>query len=143
MTVSKQKARSGKTLLLVLLGVLVAMAVGVYWMWSGRPTQPDVDAGRAVAEQFLQQIRAGKADQAWASTTAEFKSAQGRETFSKFVKDHPLLSKPTAFVAVQTVTIQDSPRAEYTYRATEGAGTVRLLAGNEQGAWRIDRIAVH
>ena len=138
----KRDVRSGKTLLVVLLCVLALLAVGVFWMWSGRPTQPDVDAGRAVAEQFLQQIRAGKADQAWASTTAEFKSAQGRETFAKFVKDHPLLSTPTAFVAVQTVSVQDSPRAEYTYRGTDGKGTVRLLAGDEQGMWRIDRMTV-
>jgi hypothetical protein len=131
--------RQGKATLWLLLAVFAVLAVAVAVVWLRAPAQPDVAAGREVADRFLALLRAGKASEAWQSTTAEFKSAEGRETFLKRVKQHPELSKPLAFVSVQTVTVQDSPRAEYLYRA-EGAGTVRLLAGNELGTWRIDRL---
>lgn len=139
MSQATQYHRRGQTTLWVLLGVFVVLAIAVAVVWLRRPAQPDVDAGRAVADQFLTLLRTGKASQAWQSTTAEFKSAEGRETFLKRVKQHPELTKPLAFVSVQTVTVQDSPRAEYLYRA-EGAPNVRLLAGNELGTWRIDRL---
>ena len=131
--------RVGKTLLIVLLAVFVVLAVAVFWMWRSAPTQPNLDEGRAVAQKFLDLIRQGQAQQAWESTTAEFKSAQGRETFVQYVKKHPSLAAPLSFVSVQTVTLQNSPRAEYLYRATDGKN-VRLLAGNDRGAWRVDRV---
>lgn len=140
MTHSKATERGGKTQLVVLLAVFVVLAVAVVWMWRKQPTQPDFDEGRAVADKFLELIRSGQAQQAWDSTTAEFKSAEGRESFLQYVKDHPSLAKPLSFVSVQTVTVQNSPRAEYVYRAADGSSTVRLLAGAERGTWRIDRI---
>lgn len=131
-----------KTLLGILMAVFVVLAIAVAWVWRNGPTQPDVDEGRGVVEKFLELVRSGQTKQAWDSTTAEFKSAQGRETFVHYVETHPLLAKPLSFVSIQTVTIQNSPRAEYVYRATEGSGTVRLLAGNDRGAWRVDRVAI-
>jgi hypothetical protein len=136
------RARGGKTLLIVLLAIFVALAVVVAWMWSGSPTQPSVEEGRAVADSFLQLIRTGKAAQAWESTTAEFKSAEGRESFLRYVKKHPFLAKPMTFVSMQTVMIEDKPRGEYVYRPSDGTATVRLLAGREHDAWRVDRILV-
>ena len=135
-------ARRGKTTLIVLLTVFVLLAIAVFWMWRKAPTQPDLDEGRSVAETFLTLVRSGKSQQAWESTTAEFKSAEGRESFLRYVKDHPVLTKPLTFVSVQTVSVQGSPRAEYLYRAHEVGKIVRLLAGNEAGTWRIDRIAI-
>jgi hypothetical protein len=138
----RQKSdRRGKTLV-VLLAVFVALAIAVVLMWRKAPTEPSVDEGRSVAEAFLEQIRAGHAQQAWESTTAEFKSAEGRESFVRSVKKHPALAKPLSFVSVQTATVQGNPRAEYIYRAADGGGTVRLLAGNDRGSWRIDRMIV-
>lgn len=134
--------RAGRTQLIVLLVVCVVLAIVVFWMWRKRPVQPDFDAGRAVADEFLELVRSGKSEQAWESTTAEFKSAEGRESFLQYVEEHPRLTRPLSFVSVQTVTVQNSPRAEYVYRAEDAKTTVRLLAGNEQGAWRIDRISM-
>jgi hypothetical protein len=132
---------TGKTRLLVLLAVSLVLIVAVIWVWRTAPTQPDYEAGRAIAEEFLGQVRAGQTAQAWEATTAEFKSAQGRESFSQYVKEHPQLKAPLAFVSVQTVTVQDSPRAEYLYRSGDGR-VVRLLAGNEGGTWRVDRVQI-
>jgi len=93
-----------------------------------------------VADTFLEQIRTGQAAQAWESTTAEFKSAEGREVFVQGLKKHPWLTKPLTFISTETVTIGNSPRSEYVYRAASGPGGVRLLAANERGTWRIDRM---
>ena len=136
--------RGGKSMLVVLLAVFAVLAVAVVslWMWRSSDTQPDIDAGRAAADRFLEQIRGGQADQAWQATTAEFKSAEGRESFLRYVKEHQALSKPVSFVSVQTVTIQDAPRAEYLYRAGKDGGMIRLLAGLDHDTWRVDRISI-
>lgn len=136
------ESRGGRTQLIVLLVVCAVLAIAAFWMWRSRPTQPDVDAGRAVADQFLALVREGQAGQAWASTTAEFKSAEGRESFLRYVKDHPALTKPLNFVSVHTATVQDLPRAEYVYRSEDAKTTVRLLTGDEQGAHRVDRLSL-
>jgi hypothetical protein len=143
MTHHRAIERSGRTLLAVLVGVFVLLAVVVFWVWRRpAPTQPDVDQGRAVAQKFLDLIRNGQPQQAWESTTAEFKSAEGRESFLRYVKKHAVLTKPLAFASVQTVNVQDSPRAEYVYRPADGKGAVRLLVANELGTWHVDRIAI-
>ena len=134
--------RRGKTKLVVLVSIFVVLGIVVAWMWRKPATQPSVDEGRAITEKFLEQIRAGQVAEAWESTTAEFKSFEGRESFVRSVKKTPALTKTLSFVSVQTATVQGSPRAEYIFRAAEGGGRVRLLAGNDHGAWRVDRMVV-
>jgi hypothetical protein len=127
---------------LVLLGVFVLLAIAVAIVWRRGPAQPDLAAGRVAADKFLDLIRSGQAAQAWDSTTSEFKSFEGRESLVRSVKKHPELLKPSTFISVQEVKVQDAPRAEYVYRASDGKGTVRLLAGNERNDWRIDRMRI-
>lgn len=134
--------RRGRSMLIVLLVVFLLLAVTVFWIWRKQPAPIDVDAGRTVADNFLELIRAGQAAKAWESTTAEFKSAEGRESFVRYVKEHPVLGKPLTFASVQTVTLQDTPRAEFVYRTSDATGTVRLLTGDERGSLRIDRITI-
>jgi hypothetical protein len=130
-----------KTMLIGLVAVMLVLLAAVVWTWRKTPAEPDFEAGRAVADNFLALVRAGQTKQAWESTTAEFKSAQGQESFAEQVKGHPALAKPASFVSVQSVTVQDSPRAEYLYRLADGK-VVRLLAGQEGGAWRVDRLRI-
>jgi hypothetical protein len=135
--------RTGFARIAVLVAVLVVLAIIVVWMWRGAPpSQPEIAEGRAVAEQFLALVRSGQPQQAWESTTAEFKSAEGRESFGRFVKKHAFLLKPLSFVSMQTVTLEDNPRSEFLYSSADGKGTVRLLVGNEGSVWRVDRITV-
>lgn len=128
--------------LIVLVAALLVLAIVVGWIWRRAPGGPDIEAGRPVADEFLLLIRTGKAPQAWESTTAEFKSAEGRESFLKYVKEHPSLAKPMSFVSVQTVMLQESPRAEYVYRSGDGKATARVLIGDDLGTWRVDRFTV-
>lgn len=136
------RRRAGRTLLIVLIVVMVALAAVVFWVRSTPPSQPDLDEGRAMAEAFLNQVRSGQAKEAWDSTTAEFKSAEGRESFVRYVKKHPELSKPLKFVSVQTVQVQGQPRAEYWYTSDAPGSTIKLLAGRDGGTWHVDRLTI-
>ncbi|MBA3312744.1 MAG: hypothetical protein H0T47_05550 [Planctomycetaceae bacterium] len=131
-------------LLIALIPLLLIVAgIGVWLLISRPPAQPGVDEGRVVADAFLASIRDGRPDDAWQSTTAEFKSAEGREVFRKRVAKMPVLKSPLEFVSMQTVEVGDQSRGEFLYRSSQGetAGkTVRLLVGNEYGAWKVDRL---
>ncbi len=84
-----------------------------------------------------------KPEDAWQATSAEFKSAEGREVFVKRVKRTPVLKSPLDFVSMQTVQVGTAPRGEFLYRASKGdeAGkSVRLLVNKEFGEWKIDRV---
>ena len=134
-------SRSGKVLLIVLLSVLIVLAGAAVWLWMQPPAQPDVDEGRRIAEAFLADIREGRLEQAWESTTAELKSAEGREAFSRRMRKYPFLKSQLDFVSAQTVTVQDRPRTEYHFRST-GGDSVRLIVANEAGMWKVDRLIV-
>jgi hypothetical protein len=136
------RAGNGRIVVFAALAAVGIVAALVVWMFLAPGTQPSVDVGLRVAEEFLQQVREGHADQAWQSTTAEFKSALGREKFLKYVKERPYLKQPLSFVSTQTVRVQDQPRSELVYRTADSKATVRLLVGPESSQWRIDRMAV-
>jgi hypothetical protein len=133
-------ARTGNARLGALGVVLVALLGAVGWYWSRPSTQPDFDEGRAVADAFLTAIREGRPEQAWASTTAEFKSAEGQESFLRLVRTKPFLKEPLSFVSLQEVSIQQQPRSEYLFREAQSAATVRIVIGREAADWKVDRV---
>jgi hypothetical protein len=117
---------------------LLAGLVAAIWAWTRPPMQPGVDAGREVADEFLTQIREGHPEDAWESTTADFKSDQGKERFVRQVRPLPILNAPLEFVSVETVMIGDHPRPEYDYQSAAG-DSVRLVLGRDDGLWKVDR----
>ena len=131
-------ARSGRALLIVLVTILAIGLCGVIWLMTRPSTQPSPDEGQKIAESFLKQVVEGHPEQAWDSTTAEFKSAMGRESFVKQAKTTKSLAKPLQFVSMQVVTVQEQPRSEYLFRSVEGS-EVRLVLGKDSGAWKVDR----
>lgn len=130
--------RTGKSLLPVLVAILVIGGAAAIWIWSRPASQPSVSAGRAAAEQFLQHLQAGKPDAAWEGTTAEFKSAQGKERFVREMKTKPLSKEPFEFVSMQTVDVQNAERSEFLYRMVANE-TVRILISRDAGDWKVDR----
>ena len=128
--------------MIVLAAILLVGAATGLWLWTRVPSRPTVDAGKAVGDAFLAAVREGKADEAWQSTTAEFKSAEGKENFRRRVKATPSFKLPLVFVSTQTVAVGDQPREEYLYQAPrEGKmATVRVLIGQENGEWKVDRV---
>lgn len=126
---------------IVILVALIAAAIAGFFLFSSSSsTQPAADAGQKVIEDFLEKIRSGHPDQAWEATTAEFKSAQGRESFVRSIKPLEFLQQPLVFFAVNTVTIADQPRSEYIFRAPDGKAdtNTRIVIGRENGEWKVD-----
>ncbi|QDU87721.1 hypothetical protein Pla175_10870 [Pirellulimonas nuda] len=120
---------------------LVALAAVVYLRTRPAPI-PSVDEGRPVVEQFLTSIRTGKGGEAWDTTTAEFKSLEGRESFVRSTRKQPLLKEELAFYSAQEVTVQDQPRREYIYQSPKSGTQARVLLGAEGGVWKVDRLTL-
>jgi hypothetical protein len=131
----------GRLLGLVLLLALVAGAYLALRYLRKPPTQPSPEVGRTVAEEFLKTVRAGNAGKAWDSSTAEFKSIEGRESFIRKSRATPVLKELLQFNSSQQVMIQDEPRLEYLFQSPK-ARMVRVLVGHEQGNWKVDRLTL-
>jgi hypothetical protein len=128
--------------LLGVLALLLALGIGVFLrFWTQSPTEPDLEVGRGVVEEFLSLVRDGRAADAWDATTAEFKSIEGRETFVRSSAKAPILNEPLNFYSAQQVTVQEQPRTEYLFQSPD-AKIVRVLVGYEGGAWKVDRLTL-
>ena len=125
----------------VLIIALLAGGLVVVRRYYQPPTQPSVDVGRSTVDAFLKNVREGKAGEAWDSSSVEFKSIEGRESFVRKAKSAAILGEPLQFGSTQDVKIQDSPRTEFLYTSTKSGKTVRVLVGYEAGEWKVDRLA--
>jgi len=99
---------------------------------------PEPDVSRDIAAKFLEEIRAGKGGDAWESTTAEFKSARGKEAFLREVRADKSLKAETSFVSQQSVKVQDEDRPELLFRTGDGK-EIRIVLGKEGDTWKVDR----
>lgn len=135
--------RAGQAQSIVIAVVAMAAIFAAVWFMLPKSTQPDANAGQKVAESFLTLIREKEPGKAWDATTAEFKSAQGREAFIRACKPHKFLLEPVEFVSVQTVNVQDKPHSEFVFRSPSVKGVaVRIVIGQEAGTWKVDRWVV-
>jgi hypothetical protein len=121
---------------LVLIAVIAAIA-GAWYTLSG-PSRPDAEAGRVVAEAFLAELEAGRPEAAWEGTSAEFKSALGRESFAAEARGLKFLRTKLVFDSVQEVDVFGESRPEFVFKAGTGE-TLRLLLAREGEAWKVDR----
>jgi hypothetical protein len=139
------RQRDGNTRVIVPATLLVVALIAGVWFWIKPSTRPGVEPGREVADAFLGLIREGKPGEAWDATTAEFKSAQGREAFLRTMKQKEFLRQPVEFVSIQEVQVGQEPRSEYLFRAPEkspSGSEVRVVIGYESGAWKVDRVII-
>lgn len=137
--------RPGRSLILMAIAFIVTAGAGYWfanWLFTG-PAPPARD-GRDVTEPFLAAIRAGHADEAWESTTAEFKSAEGRESFRKRAQ-HPPLQQQLEFAGYKETEVSGLVRGEATYQTPPGAtpvARVRLLLSVEDETWKVEWMTV-
>ena len=137
-------AKTALSKYVIVLAALIAVVAGGYFglkLLRKPPTQPNVDVGKVVAEEFITNVRTGKAGQAWDSATAEFKSIEGRESFIRKVRVTPILKENLQFNSSQQVMIQDEPRTEYLFQSPS-AKLVHVLIGFEHGNWKVDRLSM-
>jgi hypothetical protein len=118
--------------------IAIAAATALLALTGCGTSIPEPDASRGIAAKFLEQIRSGKGADAWQSTTAEFKSASGKESFLREVKADKSVKSETSFVSQQSVKVQDQDRPELLFRTSDGK-EIRIVLGQEAGAWKVDR----
>jgi hypothetical protein len=141
MSASHRRGAINRALLAALAIAAIAGVVILVRAWMQPPTQPDLDVGRQVVEEFLALVHDGRAGEAWDATTAEFKSLEGRESFMRTAAKAPILKQPLQFNSAQQATVQNQPRTEYLFQSPD-AKMVRVLIGYEGGAWKVDRLTL-
>ena len=139
--------RSGKTKTAIIAGIVLVAALGaIAYQFLGKSSSPPPDNGVSIAEPFLVSIRNGQVDAAWDSTSAEFKSLQGKEEFKKFVKEHPVLKEPLGLETFQNVTISKKTCLQCNFHKESAPGAkpkVRVfIAQDVGGAWKVERLLV-
>lgn len=129
-----------------LAGVLVLLPVlGGAWYARSRPVpQAPPDVGKQVAEQFLEQLRTGQAEAAWQSTTAEFKSDEGRESFVRYARQHAAVWPAIEFQEYKRGELNGLPRGQAFYQPSTSAvpppsiKQVRIAVAQEEGTWKVE-----
>lgn len=123
------------------LAVLLVLAAG-----CGGAASPDDTEARTVIERFHEQIRTGNIDAAWESTTADFKSDEGRDAFRRFVKSRPALGRPLEFAELKQVEVNGLTRWEATLRPPADQKSppaiVKTMIAQETGTWKVERLVV-
>jgi hypothetical protein len=125
-------------LLLVLLG-----ACGWYWFRPHTPL-PSPEVGKETAELFLTQIKTGQAAEAWQSTTADFKSDEGKESFLRNLQQHAALWPALEFAEYKQSELNDLPRGQCVYKAGPGKTLpgnlrqVRIAVAKEGEVWKVE-----
>ena len=128
------------------LPVLVLLSIASLTGCGHVPPPADPAVGRRVADAFLAQIRAGQLDAAWQSTTAEFKSDEGRESYNSEVKRRPSLRQTLNFVNNEVTDLNGLQRGQCLYEsaplAKSPSARVRVVVAQDAGQWRVDGLFV-
>lgn len=126
------------------LAICLAVAVPL----GCQRAQPPADAAttQRVTDTFLEQLRAGQFDAAWESTSAEFKSDEGRESFARYIKSKPQLRQPLAFKGYEVADQNGLKRGQCLYEPAPGSKSgparIRLLVAQDAGQWRVEGVFV-
>ena len=112
----------------------------------GGASAPDDSEARAVIDGFVDQLRSGEIDAAWESTTADFKSDEGRDSFRAYVRQRDVLSEALEFSELKQIEIHGLTRWEGVLRAAADSPTpsasVRVMIAQENDVWKVDRLVV-
>lgn len=139
--------RSGKSKTAIIASIVLVAALGaIAYQFLGKSSSPPPDNGVSIAEPFLASVRSGQVDAAWDSTSAEFKSLQGKEEFKKYVKEHPVLKEPLGLETFQNVTLSKKTCLQCNFHKEAAPGAkpkVRVfIAQDVGGAWKVERLLV-
>lgn len=129
------------------LAAAVFAGAGALWLArGGSAIAPSIgaDEARPIAEAFLADVRTGKPDRvdaAWESTSAEFKSGQGKEQFRKFVRANKVLAAPAEFQGCEMTEANGVRVARCRFRTASGA-PLAVLLGPDRSAWKVERLVL-
>jgi len=114
----------------------------------GQAFAPDSDSGKLIATGFLDDLRAGKVEDAWQGASTEFKSLMGLHSLKDLVKRHPALKAPAEFAERRPVELNGRKLAEHVFLGTSKVrgkpvpSTIKVLLGAEHGGLRVEKLSV-
>jgi hypothetical protein len=122
----------------VLLAAFILAALALAgWFFIGPTSGISAQEGQQTAEAFLELIRQGNPSEAWDSTTAEFKSAEGRESFLRSLNTVKHVKEPVRFVSMQSVEANGLEKTEFLFQ-TESGKSIRIIMGMEDGRGKVE-----
>jgi hypothetical protein len=147
----KRRQSSNKTLFIILGvvgGVLLLVVLGcVGLLYLGFSTFSKFPNPTAEADVFLNDLKTGQVDAAYARTTRVFKTAQTAQQFQNLVKQYPALTTQTsrAYTGFNVYTGTGGSRANLHVMVTAGSGnslSFTLVFTQEDGQWKVDQITI-
>ena len=123
--------------------VLVLVAAG-----CGRTGSAVGDDPRAIAVQFLDELRAGRLEPAWQGSSTEFKSLMGLENLRDYVKAHPALKAPAEHAESRTIDRDGRAYVEQVFHATarvrgkSAPATIKVLLASGPDGWKVEQLVV-
>ena len=113
---------------------------------GGPSAQSASTEGRAVAEAFLNDLRAGKVEPAWEGTSSEFKSLMGLDSLKNTVKRHPAIAQPATYVESRVLNRNNLTLSEHLFKpdkpAKSAPKTIIVLTAAGPGGWTVEQIKV-
>ncbi len=94
-----------------------------------------------LADAFLKLISAGKTEEAWNSTSAEFKSFMGQAQFQSTVAANPFLKKEVPFEKAEKNEVIKG-LTYCTYKETNGKKTLVIIVGPDPDALRVQGMKI-
>src|SRR6266480_1480280 len=103
-TVPRIAASNTKILVIVLicvgvLGLLGCLGCFGFGFWAFKTASKELEGSQAAADSFFDQLKANQIQQAYQSTSADFKNQQTLDQFTAFVAANPILTKHTSRTA--------------------------------------------
>jgi hypothetical protein len=127
---------------LAIVAVIVAGVVLGWFVLRRSPPALTPAAAQALATEFLDAVRTGRVDEAWAGTSTDFKSMYGRDRFRQFVRSKPVLASPLECVRCEQKLNSSLPLVECVFRPSRGREQVVVVLQFDQTQWKIGRLSV-
>jgi hypothetical protein len=125
-----------------IVGVLGIIVSGWYFLVRDPTPKLTQQDAKDIATDFLNTLRAGRVDEAWAGTSNDFKSMSGREAFRRYARTHPVLKEPLEYVSCDFLTDSPLKMAECTFRSSSGPAKIKVVLHPEGGQWKVGKLAV-
>jgi hypothetical protein len=148
---SHRRGSGNKVILIVLaivggIGLVMVAACAGCGIWAFKSFTKDIPPAQASADAFLDDLKAGRIDAAYASTSNGFRAAQTLDQFRDFVKRLDTLKSQTSRSTVSSRLFQGTGGKQVTLimtlHAPNNAMSCTLIMVEENGQWKVERLSV-
>lgn len=123
-------------------GATAAVLLGGWFvLYSGRPPSLPQEKAQEIATAFLTDVREGRVDEAWAGTSAEFKSAYGRDRFRDLVRSKRRFRVVVVCESCNIDREHKPPIAECLFRTEASDSKIKVILSPENGEWKVGGIS--